>query len=197
MLPEAKQVHLAEVWLGGLIDRSPLQSATAQSAIFDFFPGVRERLLDNLRLDKATVIMSRVSAYIGQRTGQALDFDALIADPEAVGTIELTDDNRVFARVTAQALRRFGTTYEALADRLEASLGIATNIANIVPATVADSAPSVRYEAGANGGAPTVGDTIAQRYGLIIGIERYQTPNVQAPGAATDAQATYEALTEY
>jgi len=124
LLPESRQVHLAEFWLSGLIDRPPtLDHATpADNVEYLFVRGVRELLLTNLRLGEVIEVLSAVSTYVGERLGQPLDFSALIADPTATGDLQIAQGYRSFARVAAGALRRFGGSYTELARRLEISL---------------------------------------------------------------------------
>lgn len=192
MLPDSRQFHLAEVWLGGLIDRSPTQGNIAGSGLFDFFPGVRERLADNLRTDEAAHILNQVSRYVGERTGQALDFDALIADPDAEGTIELSSDNREFARVSAHALRRFGTTYEKLANRLEVSLGIRPGV---TPSAVISAMPSESGDGSSQAIEPSGQETTRLTYALVVGVEHYRAIS-EAPGAVRDAEEIAGILSE-
>lgn len=124
LLPESRQVHLAEVWLSGLIDRpSQIDDKTpADNVEYFFVNGVRELLLNNLRLSEVVDVLSVVSGYVGERLGQALDFAALIADPAAGGELQLAQGYQAFARVAAGALHRFGGQYADLAQRLELSV---------------------------------------------------------------------------
>ena len=124
LLPESRQVHLAEVWLSGLIDRpSQIDDKTpADNVEYFFINGVRELLLNNLRLGEAIDVLSAVSGYVGERLGQPLDFAALVADPTATGELQVAEGYQAFARVAASALRRFGGQYTDLAQRLEVSV---------------------------------------------------------------------------
>jgi hypothetical protein len=124
LLPKSRQTHLAEVWLSGLIDR-PLEmdhATSADNVEFFFVNGVRELLLNNLRLGETIDVLTAVSGYVGERLGHPLDFGALIADPEASGDVQIAQGYQSFARVAASALRRFGGQYADLARRLEVSV---------------------------------------------------------------------------
>jgi hypothetical protein len=124
LLPESRQVHLAEVWLSGLIERPLHVDAATPADNFEYFfvSGVRELLLNNLRLGEVIDVLSAVSGYIGDRLGQPVDFEALVADPQASGKVQIAPGYQSFARVAATALHKFGGHYAALAQRLEVSV---------------------------------------------------------------------------
>ena len=149
LLPESRQVHLAEVWLSGLIDRpSQIDDKTpADNVEYFFVNGVRELLLNNLRLGEAIDVLSTVSGYVGERLGQPLDFAALIADPTATGELQIAQGYQAFARVAASALRRFGGQYADLAQRLEVSV-YGQAISTAAPAS------EIKVERGAEGKPP-------------------------------------------
>jgi hypothetical protein len=115
MLPQSQQVHLAEVFLGGLLKRVP----NHQWLEYDFHAGVRELLLDTVIVADAVFVLTRVSDFVDQRFGQSLDFLALLANPDLTEGIELNDETRPFAEVGAKILRRLGGEYEKLVDDLE------------------------------------------------------------------------------
>lgn len=135
LLPESRQVHLAEVWLSGLIDRPARidQTTPADNIEFFFVNSVRELLHNNLRLGELIDVLSAVSSHVGERLGQPLDFGALIADPAASGDVHIAQGYHSFARVAASALRRFGGQYADLARRLEVSV-YGQHVASIEPA---------------------------------------------------------------
>ncbi|MCX6028223.1 MAG: SAV_2336 N-terminal domain-related protein [Chloroflexi bacterium] len=125
MLPESRQVHLAEVFLSGLIRHPPIDdSEPANRILYDFVSDeVRERLQDNLRDYELGDVLQAVSAYISERASQPLDFAALLADPTAKGSLRLGEEHEPFARIAANALRRFGGQYADIAARLDSSIG--------------------------------------------------------------------------
>lgn len=124
MLPESRQVHLAEVFLGGVLCRVSSGAEDAEEARYDFLPGLRELLLDSAHVPDSVAVVKVVSRYLEERVGQSLDFAAILADPEAAGDLALDEDNREFARIGAAVLRRLGGRYSAVADRLAAVPGV-------------------------------------------------------------------------
>lgn len=114
MLPQSQQLHLAEVFLGGLLKRVP----NHQWLEYDFHAGVRELLLDTVIVADAVFVLTRVSDFVEQRFGQSLDFLALLKNPNLIDGIELNEQTRPFAEVGAKILRRLGGEYEALSERM-------------------------------------------------------------------------------
>jgi hypothetical protein len=117
MLPEAEQVHLAEVFLGGLIhevrtDEPPRNPDEVQ---YDFHEGVRELLLESVSISDSIEVLRRTSRFLEKRLGHSLDFRAVLSDPGVPAAREF----RPFAHVSATVLRRLGGEYAELADRLE------------------------------------------------------------------------------
>ncbi|MFZ2727348.1 MAG: SAV_2336 N-terminal domain-related protein [Methylococcaceae bacterium] len=115
MLPQSSQVHLAEVFLGGLLKRVPHHAWLE----YEFHAGVRELLLDSVIVADAVFVLTRVSDFVEQRFGQSLDFLALLANPNVTDGIELNESTRPFAEVGAKILKRLGGEYEKLASYLE------------------------------------------------------------------------------
>ncbi|MFC6016823.1 SAV_2336 N-terminal domain-related protein [Plantactinospora solaniradicis] len=122
MLPGSETVHLAEVFLGGLLHRiTPADATVTQDEVeYDFRPGVRERLVDQLHRHELASILVRLSEYMSERFGLPLDFGALLADPEGAVLPALDGGSGPLARVTQTVLRRLGGRYRVLADRLAA-----------------------------------------------------------------------------
>ena len=107
LLPETRQVHLAEVFVGGIIERVTPQDVACdpEQIEFDFADGVRDILQDSLRRSEAVDVLVAISKYVERHFGQALDFAALIADPE--GGVALPEAIRPFARIGMQTYQRF------------------------------------------------------------------------------------------
>jgi tetratricopeptide (TPR) repeat protein len=120
-LPAAGQVHLAEVFLGGLLEEVPTPSGSEdpEKVQYDFVPGVRELLLESVPPVESIDIFDGISRYIEERLGQTLDFQAMLEDPTAFGDEHLDESLRPFARVAAAVLRQLGGEYADLATRLE------------------------------------------------------------------------------
>src|SRR5579859_882948 len=121
MLPEAEQVHLAEVFLSGLLHEidthAPAHDAEAME--YDFDPRVREELLKSVPASQSVQVFETISGFVTSQYGQALDFSALLKDPTAVEGVPINEANRAFAQVAAQVLYGLGGQYTALATRLD------------------------------------------------------------------------------
>lgn len=119
MLPESSTVHLAEVFVSGLLRRRTDDAVTDPELMgFDFLPGVRDLLLDIADRYDTVQVLTEVSRFVSDRLGQPFDFPALFMHPDDplpdLGTGALP-----FAHISASALRRLGPRYSRLADRLD------------------------------------------------------------------------------
>jgi O-acetyl-ADP-ribose deacetylase (regulator of RNase III) len=122
LLPAARQIHLAEVFLGGLIQSTTPnpESADPDTVQYEFLPGVRERLRAHMSASKQLDALRRISARVASEPGQS-DFMALIEDAQADGAAPIAAGSLPFAAVAASVLRRFGGKYADLAQRLAGS----------------------------------------------------------------------------
>ena len=122
---EPRQVHLAEVFLSGLLREADTSNVTAQhhAVWYDFVDGVRDLLLDELQVPNAVRVLTRVSEFVEGRLGQNLDFPAILADPSAAGDLMIDEQSRPFARVAASVLRRLGGRYADVAESVDEALG--------------------------------------------------------------------------
>jgi type VI secretion system protein ImpC len=122
MLPEARQVHEAEVLLGGLLkvvssSSAPVAAAPdADEVRYDFHDGLRPLLLDAVPTADARDVLEKVSAYVAEHLGQGRDFRAMLADPTAVGGA-IEPDTSPFARVAAEVMLRLGGDHARLVAR--------------------------------------------------------------------------------
>ncbi|OLC62284.1 MAG: hypothetical protein AUH89_01510 [Ktedonobacter sp. 13_1_40CM_4_52_4] len=124
MLPNSDLGHVAEVFLGGLLEQLPTNgNAINPDAIqYDFVEGVRELLLDSMPLSESIKVLKAVSAFVESRADQSLGIDALLADPRSTTGLTIGKTSRPFATVTTKVLRRFGGDYAALASDIEEML---------------------------------------------------------------------------
>ena len=113
LLPEAEPVHVAEVYMGGLME------AQGEGG-YDFIPEVRELLSDAISITDTEQVLDQVSRYISERIGVSTrSFEALLA-------MDLSDRTSAqaevlpFAQVAARVLRRMGGDYAAIADSIAA-----------------------------------------------------------------------------
>jgi CheY-like chemotaxis protein len=125
MLPSSRQVHLAEVFNGGLLCRVSRKAETddPERVQYDFLPGVREKLLKGTPVPDSVQVLKTVSAYLSERFGQSLDFPAILADPNSEQGRALARRNKHFAIVTGKVLSRMGGRYHELAERLMEGAG--------------------------------------------------------------------------
>jgi WD40 repeat protein len=108
MLPASRQVHLAEFFVGGLIERvTPADAAVPDDeVVYDFADGVRDHLQGLLTRDGALRVLQTVSHYLERNFGHPLDFRALI--PHTTGDVVLPEFAIPFATLGARVLARVG-----------------------------------------------------------------------------------------
>jgi hypothetical protein len=112
--------HLAEVWLAGLLEADPMTAdgENPDEIVYHFRPGVRDRLLDGLPWSDAWQVLHQVSDYVERNLGRLRGLRGWLKGE--TGTQQLFNaDDRPFALVAAQVLRRLGGGYAALAETLE------------------------------------------------------------------------------
>jgi hypothetical protein len=80
LLPESRQVHVAEVFLGGLL--KPLGEVSAEvnpdTVQYDFLDGVRKVLLESVPTSDSLNVLEAVSKFIAKRLGRSLDAFAAV-----------------------------------------------------------------------------------------------------------------------
>ena len=118
MLPDSRQVHLAEFFLSGLIRR---KEGVASDSVwrYDFFPGLRELLLRDAPVSDTLEVLRSVSNFVDRRTGKSIDFRAVVADPTELQHAQTGPEEGMFATLAAQVLKRVGGPYAELARQLE------------------------------------------------------------------------------
>jgi hypothetical protein len=121
MLSHSRQVHLAEVFLSGLLRQvTPDTAPVPVDAIeYDFIDGVRDLLLDIVLMKDAVKVLNAITNYLQRHSHNPRSFHALLADPTAFGELQIAVGSLPFASVSAQVLRRMGGEYELFAERLE------------------------------------------------------------------------------
>jgi len=119
LLPQSNQVHGAEVFMGGLMERVGDR--------YDFREGVRSWLVGSMPRSQTEKVLDAVSDQIAKRFGlTARGFRALLFDradlPEgAIAEVQ------AFARIARSTLWRMGGEFAALGDRLDPeAVGIAS-----------------------------------------------------------------------
>lgn len=117
LLPDTGPMQLAEVLLGGLLERLP-DTADVPGPRYDFAPGVRELLLEMLDRGAAELVLKYLSEYVTRRFGKGMrNFPALavarlqgLDDGEPPPVPEDPDggpqaDEELFAQVPARVVR--------------------------------------------------------------------------------------------
>ncbi|AFZ01297.1 SAV_2336 N-terminal domain-related protein [Calothrix sp. PCC 6303] len=131
MLDKSSQVHVAEVFLGGIL--KPLSSVDedveADKIQFDFADGVRDLLLDGVPLTESTEVLRKVSEYVAARVGLSVDdFTAMLLNP-GLGDRSNGVLVRPFAQITAKVLKRLGGKYAELGEEIERSFQLLSQAA--------------------------------------------------------------------
>ena len=122
VLDKAQPVHVAEVFLGGLL--KPLSEITTKTnpnyVQYDFIEGVRDLLLESVPSSEIVNIVAEVSEYIAERLGISLEeLAVVIRNPRQVQNTDLANITRPFALLTAQILKRLGAEYARFVEDVE------------------------------------------------------------------------------
>ncbi|MEG4631175.1 SAV_2336 N-terminal domain-related protein [Microcoleus sp. AR_TQ3_B6] len=161
MLQQSRQVHIAEVFLGGILKpESSIDIHTDPDYVQYGFVDekIRSILLDASPLSSSTKVLHEVSDFVAKRAGLSLqEFMAILQDPTLPRTEAISDRVRPFALVTAQVLKRLGGEYIHVAERLEQKFDKPQEVVDV------ESAP--------------------QLYALLIGID-YYLPNKLPDGVS-------------
>ncbi len=156
MLEQSRQVHVAEVFLGGILKpESSIDIHTDPDYVQYGFVDekIRSILLDAIPLSSSTKVLHEVSDFVAKRAGLSLqEFMAILQDPTLPRTEAISDRVRPFALVTAQVLKRLGGEYIHVAERLEQQFNEPQEVIDV------ESAP--------------------QLYALLIGIDYYLPNNL-------------------
>jgi len=127
LLPEARQVHEAEVLLGDLLRVvTPHGEAIVDpdELRYEFRDGLRTVLLDAVPAADALTVLEQVSSYIEEHFESGIDFRAVLADPAGARGCLVADESP-FARVAAEVLLRLGGDYARLIAALPADAAAA------------------------------------------------------------------------
>jgi formylglycine-generating enzyme required for sulfatase activity len=119
LLPESAQIHVAEVFMSGLLKHS----RDADYIEYEFIGDIRKLLLGFVPPSKANSVLEKVSEFVAKRLGlQVNDFEALLRQPSSQIEENLATKIRPFAQLKAQVLRQLGGKYAQLAEELEKNL---------------------------------------------------------------------------
>ncbi len=124
VLKESQQVHVAEVFLGGLL--KPLSEINVDTnpdyVQYDFIEGVRKLLVDSVPSKYVLNVVDEVSKHVAKKLNWSLDkFAAVLRNPKKVEDSKIAEELGYFATVTAQVLRCLGGEYAKFANEIEVS----------------------------------------------------------------------------
>ncbi|MFN0122678.1 MAG: SAV_2336 N-terminal domain-related protein, partial [Blastocatellia bacterium] len=115
MVPEARQSHMAEFVLGGLVYKPAAPAGRKQKpgdTMYEFYPGVRELLLSRVSRHETVRVIGAVSRYIEQRLGETereIDARLVVSGQGTMGGRKPVDAlSRRFAEVSTDVLRYIG-----------------------------------------------------------------------------------------
>ncbi|MFI8822661.1 FxSxx-COOH system tetratricopeptide repeat protein [Streptomyces sp. NPDC053431] len=136
LVPEARPVHVAELFLSGLVEQAPPDEppgTVLQAAPLDFVDGAREALLSSaMRADTARVARS-VSDFFGARSEAARGLHGALLAPEEAPDPPLTAESLPFVRVELAILRALSGPYLLRAHRISAALEGGSPGASLIP----------------------------------------------------------------
>ena len=133
MLPQSQQVHVAEVFLGGIIKRKQTVIATQGSnpneitpetnpdeIEFDFInEDVRDNFLQAAPVTDSLEIIEVISKYFAKKLNKTLlEFNALLRKPQQLNE-ENKEEIKPFALLSAKVLKRLGGDYVQFAEGME------------------------------------------------------------------------------
>ena len=122
-LKQVNSVHIAEVFMSGLLkvsgDHTPTFENAERIAYELVDDQVRERLRAGTQVADALTTYRNVSEYIARGLGRSVsEFWALLRVPATTQNAPETEFLNAFASVTAKVLRGLGQEFEAIADSL-------------------------------------------------------------------------------
>ncbi|MDF5732362.1 MAG: formylglycine-generating enzyme family protein [Rhizonema sp. PD38] len=120
-LGEAQPVHVAEVYMGGLLHAIE-EDTQGKARVYDFLPGVRKELNQAMAINETEGILDAISQYIGDKLDKSIhSFTALIASLPEYSEI---DQEKVlpFAKIAVDVFRNIGGEYADLAEKVSESL---------------------------------------------------------------------------
>lgn len=120
LLSQSGQIHVAEVFMSGLLKPSIHQNTDSDYIEYEFIEGIRELLLNSVPISEAKSVIEEVSKFVAERFGLSMrDFEARLLTPPSQDKDTLKTKIRPFAQIKAQVLRQWGGKYARLAEELE------------------------------------------------------------------------------
>jgi formylglycine-generating enzyme required for sulfatase activity len=120
LLKESQQVHVAEVFLGGLL--KPLSKINPETnpnyVQYEFMDGVRDLLAESVPEGYVVDVVDAVSKYVARKVGLSLEeFAAVLRNPQHQDS-ETARYLCYFATISVRILRRLGGEYAKFAESL-------------------------------------------------------------------------------
>lgn len=119
MLPNSRQVHLAEVFRSGLLKKIDDLAQERDRVTYEFIDNIRGLLLRTVLLSDTQKVFEKVSKHISQNSASWRTFHTLLLDPTSPGDFNLDENTLPIAYVATHVLERLGGDYTELADRLK------------------------------------------------------------------------------
>jgi formylglycine-generating enzyme required for sulfatase activity len=125
LLPDSQQVHVAEVYLSGLMQRV----GDLEKARFEFRPGVRRELRKSLPKSEARKVLDAVSDYVVPRLDGAprQGFEAVLM----AGVPEAAEGVLPFAQIALETLRQMGGNYAAFAEEVLLRRSVGSSVSEL------------------------------------------------------------------
>jgi formylglycine-generating enzyme required for sulfatase activity len=129
-LTAAQPVHVAEVYMGGLLHVTQEDKA-GKARVYDFLPGVRKVLNQAMATNETENVLDAVSKYIGGKIGLSINsFTALIA---VLPEIENNKEKVLpFASIAVDVFRNLGGEYAELANLISPKIQPITSPENTI-----------------------------------------------------------------
>jgi len=121
LLPESMQIHVAEVFMSGLLEAIVPENQVAQSEMiqYKFVDGVKELLIDSVPIPDIDLVLEGVSQYIASRVGLSIKSFIALLSPKTDWNETIQQEIQPFAKIAIDVLRRWGGEYAALAIELD------------------------------------------------------------------------------
>ncbi|MGW8352509.1 FxSxx-COOH system tetratricopeptide repeat protein [Streptomyces wedmorensis] len=190
LVPEAQPVHVAELFLSGLVEESPPEEppGAVPEAPLDFVDGAREALLAGaMRADTARVVRS-VSDFYGDRFEAARGLPGALLAPEEEPDPPLTAESLPFVRVELAVLRALSGPYLDRAGRISAALEGSSPGASYIPNDARLVHDIRNAQENSDTGGPSMSETTASQHQRQDGGALNGTPVQSIPSPAPDGR---------
>ncbi|MEH2039404.1 formylglycine-generating enzyme family protein [Nostoc sp.] len=134
LLPESRQIHLAEIFMSGLLQLIESDKQTQASCWqYKFVEGVREILLGSVKITEIDNVLEKISQYIARKAGLQIKSFAALLTPNSGWDIIVQKEVIPFAKIAIRVLRYLGEDYAALVEQLQKKSPFSTDDSEIFP----------------------------------------------------------------